>query len=67
MSTFDFPDTLIAAERAAWSAIQAGTLTPDLADQVQAGITAYAVEGGHDRHTVEMALKRAVRHGEQAP
>lgn len=64
MSTFDFPDTLLAAERDAWAAIQAGTLTPTQADEVQRAITAYAAKGGHDRYKVEMALKKAVRHGE---
>lgn len=64
MSDFDFPPDLLAAERTAWDAIQAGTLTVDQADAVQAGITAYAEAAGLDRYTVEMALKRAVRHTE---
>ena len=62
MSDFDFPENLLAAERTAWAAIQAGTLTVDQANAVQAGVTAYAAEAGLDRYTVEMALKRAVRH-----
>ncbi|WP_043493719.1 hypothetical protein [Streptomyces viridosporus] len=64
MSTFDFPDALLAAERDAWTAIQAGTLTPTQADDVQRAITAYAIDRGHDRYKVEMALKKAVRHPE---
>ncbi|MBL3664567.1 hypothetical protein JL475_00705 [Streptomyces sp. M2CJ-2] len=62
MSTFDFPSDLLAAERAAWEAIQTGTLTVAQATAVHDGITAYASEVGADRHQVEMALKRAVRH-----
>jgi hypothetical protein len=59
-----FPDDLIALERAAWAAIQAGTLTVDQASAVQDRITAWTAETGLDRHTVEMGLKRAVRHPE---
>ena len=55
MTSFDFPDTLLAAAHASWEAIQAGTLTQD-------GVTEFANEGGHNRHEVEMALKKAVRH-----
>lgn len=66
MSDFDFPPDLLAAEREAWAAIQAGTLTPAQADAVQAGVAAYAKAAGLDRYQVEMALKRAVRHGEPA-
>lgn len=62
----DFPDDLLALERAAWTAIQAGTLTVEQADAVQAGVTAFAEEAGLDRYTVEMALKRAVRWPEAA-
>lgn len=64
MSDFDFPDTLLAAEREAWEAIQAGRLTPELAGAVQDGLTAYATEAGVDRYKAEMALKKAVRHPE---
>lgn len=63
MSTFDFPDTLLAAEREAWAAIQAGTLTVAQAAAVHDAVTEYAAEGGHERHAVEMALKKVVRHG----
>lgn len=66
MSDFDFPETLLELERSAWAAIQAGTLTPEQADAVQAGVAAYAKAAGLDRYQVEMALKKAVRHGEPA-
>jgi hypothetical protein len=64
VSDFDFPEDLLAAEREAWAAIQAGALTPDLAGSVQDRLTAWATEAGMDRYTAEMALKRAVRHPE---
>jgi hypothetical protein len=64
VSDFDFPDDLLAAEREAWAAIQAGTLTPELAGAVQDRLTAYATEARVDRYKAEMALKRAVRHPE---
>jgi hypothetical protein len=66
VADYDFPDDLLELERSAWAAIQAGTLTVDQADAVQAGITAYAEAARLDRYKVEMALKRAVRHGEPA-
>ncbi|AJP04806.1 hypothetical protein TU94_28540 [Streptomyces cyaneogriseus subsp. noncyanogenus] len=62
MSDFDFPDDLLELERAAWAAMQAGTLTVDQATAVQGRITAYAAEAGLDRYTVEMVLKKAVWH-----
>jgi hypothetical protein len=64
VSDFDFPPDLVAAEREAWAAIQAGTLTPELADVMQDRLTAYATEAGVNRYKAEMALKRAVRHPE---
>ncbi|GAB2717962.1 hypothetical protein [Streptomyces bullii] len=64
MTDFDFPADLLAAERDAWEAMQAGRLTVDQAVAVQDGITAYAAEAGLSRYEVEMALKRAVRHAE---
>jgi hypothetical protein len=64
VSDYDFPDDLLTAEREAWAAIQAGTLTVDQADAVQAGVTAYAEAAGLSRYDVEMALKKAVRHPE---
>jgi hypothetical protein len=62
VADFEFPPDLIELERSSWAALQAGELTPDLAAAVQAGVTAFAAEGGHDRYAVEMGLKRAVRH-----
>ena len=64
MTTFDFPDTLLATGRASWEAIQAGRLTVEQATAVHDGVVAYAAEHGHSRYEVEMALKRIVRHGE---
>jgi hypothetical protein len=64
VSDFDFPPDLLAAEREAWAAIQEQRLTVDQAVAVQDGVTAYAAEAGLDRYTVEMALKKAVRHAE---
>lgn len=64
MADIDFPDDLIALERAAWAAIQAGTLTAEQATAVQDRVTQWATEAGLDRHTAEMALKKAVRHAE---
>jgi hypothetical protein len=64
VAAIDFPDDLIELERSAWAALQAGRLTPDLAGAVQARVTEFAAEGGLDRYTVEMGLKRTVRHAE---
>lgn len=64
MSEIDFPADLLALERDAWEAQQAGTLTADQAAAVQARVTEFAAEQGLDRYQVEMALKRAVRHPE---
>jgi exonuclease I len=66
VADIDFPDTLIELERTAWEEIQAGTLTVATAQAVQAAMTAFATEHGHDRHVVEMALKKAVRHPTEA-
>lgn len=66
MSDIEFPDTLIALERTAWEELQAGRLTVATATAVQGAITAHAAAAGLDRYTVEMALKRAVRHAEAA-
>ncbi|MEV5414682.1 hypothetical protein [Streptomyces albogriseolus] len=63
-SDFDFPPDLVAAEREAWAAIQAGTLTPELAGVVQDRLSAYATEAGVNRYRAEMALKKTVRHPE---
>ncbi|MGW5197387.1 hypothetical protein [Streptomyces spiralis] len=62
MASFDFPDDLLALERAAWEAAQQHALTPDQAAAVQAAVTEYAAETGLPRVEVEMGLKRAVRH-----
>lgn len=60
--TFDFPAPLLALETRAWEEIQAGRLTVDTAAAVQAAVTEFAAEGGHDRYTVEMGLKKTIRH-----
>ena len=60
------PPALLAAETAAWTAIQNGQLTVDLAAAVQAGVTELAAETGMARVEVEMELKRVVRHAEAA-
>lgn len=64
MAGIDFPDDLLELERAAWAAIQQGTLTAAQATAVQAAVTAFAAKAGLPRVEVEMALKRAVRHPE---
>ncbi|MFJ3984467.1 hypothetical protein [Streptomyces fungicidicus] len=64
MTDFTFPDTLLAAEHAAWEAIQTGTLTVAQATAVHDGITEFAAETGTGRYEVEMALKKTVRHPE---
>jgi hypothetical protein len=66
VSDIEFPDTLIALERAAWEEIRERRLTVGTATAVQDAITAHAEAAGLDRYTVEMALKRAVRHAEPA-
>lgn len=65
--TIELPDDLIAAERTAWEELQAGRLTVATANAVQDAITAHAKAAGMDRYTVEMALKRAVRHADSEP
>lgn len=62
--TFEFPAPLLALETTAWEEIQAGRLTVDTAAAVQAAVTEFAADGGHDRYAVEMGLKKAVRHAE---
>jgi hypothetical protein len=64
VSDIDFPADLISLETAAWEAAQRGKLTAEQAAEVQAAITAHAEASGLDRYTVEMALKRRVRHPE---
>jgi hypothetical protein len=64
VSDIEFPDALIALERAAWEEHQAGRLTVATANAVQDAITAHAEAVGMSRYEVEMALKKAVRHAE---
>lgn len=66
MATIDFPEDLIALERTAWEEIQVGALIVETARAVQDRIASFAAEAGLDRYTVEMALKRTVRHPEPA-
>ncbi|MGW5173083.1 hypothetical protein ACWERY_01790 [Streptomyces sp. NPDC004082] len=67
----ELPDDLIALERSAWAEIQAGRLTVATAQAVHEGIAAHvqqAKDAGSpvDRLAVEMDLKKAVRHAEDA-
>ncbi|MEG8275799.1 hypothetical protein [Streptomyces sp. AHA2] len=64
--SIELPDELIALERRAWEEIQAQKLTVDTASAVQDAVTAHAKAAGISRYTVEMALKKAVRHAEPA-
>jgi hypothetical protein len=64
VSDIEFPDALIALERAAWEEHQAGRLTVATANAVQDAITQHAEAAGMSRYDVEMALKKAVRHAE---
>ncbi|WP_371579490.1 hypothetical protein [Streptomyces sp. NBC_01314] len=66
MSDFEYPSDLINLETTAWQEIQAGRLTIATADAVQSAITTFATEAGLDRYTVEMGLKKMVRHTAQA-
>ena len=60
----ELPDDLVALERSAWEAIQAGTLTVPTALAVHEGTVAFAAQSGESRLDIEMQLKRAVRHPE---
>lgn len=60
----ELSDELIDLERRAWEEIQAGALSVDTAQAVQAGITEHAKATGEDRFKVEAALKKKVRHPE---
>ncbi|MDX3549531.1 hypothetical protein PV724_44460 [Streptomyces europaeiscabiei] len=62
--SIEYPSDLIELETAAWTEIQAGRLTVATAGAVQHAITAFATEAGLDRHTVEMGLKKTVRHAD---
>ncbi|MFJ3537072.1 hypothetical protein ACIPQA_16565 [Streptomyces sp. NPDC090109] len=57
-------DELIKLETKAWEEIQAGALTVDTAQAVQAAISEHAKATGEDRFKVEAALKKKVRHPE---
>jgi tRNA threonylcarbamoyladenosine modification (KEOPS) complex Pcc1 subunit len=52
---------LIQLEQKAWAEIQAGNLTTETAEAVQAAITTHAKNTGANRYEVEMELKRRVR------
>jgi hypothetical protein len=67
VSDIEFPDALLDMERAAWEEIQEQRLTVATATAVQDAITTHAEAAGLDRYTVEMALKKAVRHAEASP
>ncbi|MGW0032141.1 hypothetical protein ACWDXD_20225 [Streptomyces sp. NPDC003314] len=58
----ELSDVLIDLERRAWEEIQAGALTVDTAQTVQAAITEHAKASGEDRFKVEAELKFQVRH-----
>ncbi|MFC8583275.1 hypothetical protein ACFUGD_01680 [Streptomyces sp. NPDC057217] len=60
----ELSDVLIDLERRAWEEIQAGALTVDTAQAVQAAITEHAKATEQDRGKVEAALKKRVRHSE---
>lgn len=62
--SIELPDDLIELERRAWEEIQAKQLTVATAAAVQDAVTAHAKAANLDRYTVEMALKKAVRHTE---
>ncbi|PWG13875.1 hypothetical protein DF268_08360 [Streptomyces sp. V2] len=64
MTAIDLPADLIDLERACWDAIREQRLTTGLAHAAQERITAWARDAGHDRYTVEAAVKKAVRHAE---
>lgn len=66
MASIDFPEDLLALERSAWEAIQAGTLTPEQAHAVHQRVAEFAEEAELPRLEVEMGLKQAVRHAEAA-
>lgn len=64
--TIELTDDLIKLEQAAWAEIQAGTLTTETAEAVQAAITAHAEATRQSRYDVERELKRRVRHPDDA-
>ncbi|MEU9606960.1 hypothetical protein [Streptomyces sp. NPDC048057] len=62
MAEIALTDELVALEVRAWEEIQAGGLTLETAQAVQAAITAHAAASGQGRYEVEKALKVRVRH-----
>ncbi|MEU7032758.1 hypothetical protein ABZ958_03605 [Streptomyces sp. NPDC046237] len=60
----ELTDELIQLETRAWEEIQAGALTVDTAQAVQAAVTAHAEATGQSRYDVEMELKKQVRNPE---
>lgn len=60
--TTELPADLLAAETAAWTEIQAGTLTVPTAHAAHTAVAAHAAASGMARIDVEEAVKRAVRH-----
>ena len=63
----ELSDELIKLEEASWAEIQAGALTVDTAQAVQAAITDHAAATGQSRYEVEMALKKLVRNPQPSP
>ncbi|MFE7073818.1 hypothetical protein ACFU96_27395 [Streptomyces sp. NPDC057620] len=62
----ELPDELIAAETAAYEAIQDGALTVPLALAVHQAVAAFVETSDNPRLLVEEELKRRVRHPEPA-
>lgn len=60
----ELPEDLIQLEERAWAEIQAGALTVETAEAVQAAITAHAKAAGESRFEVEAAVKKKVRNPE---
>ena len=60
----ELPEDLIQLETKAWTEIQAGTLTVETAEAVQAAITAHAKATGESRFEVEAAVKKKIRNPE---
>lgn len=57
----ELPEDLIKLEQRAWTEIQAGALTVETAEAVQAAVTAHAAATGEPRDKVEAELKKRVR------
>ncbi|MGW4250563.1 hypothetical protein [Streptomyces californicus] len=66
MADIDIPEHLIALESTAWAEQQAGALTVETADAVQAAYREHAAAtDGVSRLALEMAVKKLVRHPEE--